>query len=223
LQAKHLEAIALMGEEEVDQEAPMRRNNRKGLASKIEFRWRPDDAAILDQVRAAVDRAFLELYGDAITAIDMLYGELRVPVTNEEGVVEHDASGRVIWQKDSRNREIENWDQLTGQDLEKCLLDIAYIKLELAPQLNDLLLEAVFAKHVAEDAFADAYEKLVDDTIPARNAYASRESRVDKYHAFYRYYLYSHAEVFMKELNNFSRLLERIRYWRIDDGGKATP
>lgn len=223
LHEKHLAAVEVMGEVEVAQESPMRGDVKKSLFHRIEFRWRKDDEKILAAIRAAVDRSFMELYGEAIEAIDMLYGEMRVPVVDDEGVVELDSAGRVVWQKDSRGREIEDWSQLTGQDIEKALLDIAYIKLTLAPQLNDLLLEAVFAKHVAEDAFADAYEELLDDTIPARNAHASRKSRVDKYHAFFRYYLYSHAEVFMKELNNFSRVLERIRYWRIDEGGKTAP
>ena len=223
LHEKHLAAVEVMGEVEVSQESPMRGDVKKSLFHRIEFRWRKDDEKILASIRAAVDRSFMELYGEAIEAIDMLYGEMRVPVVDDDGVVELDSAGRVVWQKDSRGREIEDWSQLTGQDIETALLRIAYIKLTLAPQLNDLLLEAVFAKHVAEDAFADAYEELLDDTIPARNAHASRKSRVDKYHAFFRYYLYSHAEVFMKELNNFSRVLERIRYWRIDEGGKTAP
>lgn len=223
LHDKHLADVDAMGEEEVDQESPMRGDVKKSLFRRIEFRWRKDDERILEAIRAAVDQAFMDLYGEAIAAIDELYDEMRVPVVNEDQVVERDSAGRVIWQKDSRGREIEDWSQLTGQDIEQALLRIAYIKLTLAPQLNDLLLEAVFAKHVAEDAHADAYEELLDDTIPARNAHASRKSRVDKYHAYFRYYLYSHAEVFMKELNNFARVLERIRYWRIDEGGKTTP
>lgn len=223
LHDKHLAAVEVMGEVEVDQESPMRGDVKKNLFHRLEFRWRKDDEKILESIRAAVDRAFLELYGDAIEAIDVLYAEMRVPEHDEDGLVVHDGAGRVVWKKDSRGREVEDWSQLTGQDIEKALLDISYIKLTLAPQLNDLLLEAVFAKHVAEDAHADAYEELLDDTIPARNAHASRKSRVDKYHAFFRYYLYSHAEVFMKELNNFCRVLERIRYWRVDDSGKKSP
>lgn len=200
----------------VDEEAPLVGDTRRNIFTKIAFVWRSDDQKILTRVRAAVDRAFVELFADAIRVIDGLYEEMRVPET-VDGIVQRDALGRVLWQKDSSGSEIEDWSQLTGQDIEKALLDIARLKLIIAPQLNDLLLEAVFAKHIADDAHADAYAELVDETIPGRNAYAARKSRVDKYHAFFRYYLYSHADAFMKELNNFARVLERIRYFRIDE------
>lgn len=219
LQDQHLDALLASGEPVVDEEEPMRAEARRSVFAKIEFKWRSSDAQILDQIRAAVDRVFKELFDEAIVAVDVLYEEMRIPETqviDGERVVLRDGSGRVIWQKDSRGNEVEDWGQMTGQDLEQCLADISRIRLALAPQLNDLLLEAVFAKHIADDAYSDAYAGLLDGTIPDRNAYASRTSRQDKYHAFFRYYLYSHAEAFMKELNNFARVLDRILYFRIN-------
>lgn len=208
-------------EPEVDEEGPMRRETGRNIFSKIEFRWRRDDEKIVEQIRAAVDRLFKEMFEDAVAVMDDFYAQMRVPVVDEEtGVVEVDSNGRVVFKKDSRDREIEDWSQLTGQDIEKALLDITRLKLVLAPQLNDLLLEAVFAKHIADDKSHDAYAAVLDGTVKDRDARASRESRQEKYHAFFRYYLYSHAETFMKELNNFARVLERIRYWRLDESGR---
>jgi hypothetical protein len=221
LQDEHL-AIIERGEEVVDQEEPMRSELRRNIFSKIEFRWRTSDDRILDQIRAAADHMFKDLYDEAITVMDTFYQGLRVAELNEHGLVMRDSRGRVLWQKDSRGNEIEDWSRLTGDDLEKCLFDITRLRLVLAPQLSELLLEAVFAKHIADDAFQDAYAELLDDTIPGRNSYASRKSRQDKYHAFFRYWLYSQADVFMKEVINFSRVLERIRYWRIE-GGTSSP
>ena len=217
LQDEHL-ALIERGEDVVNEEEPMRSELRRSIFSKIEFRWRTSDQRILDQIRAASDRAFKELYDEAITAMDNIYASLRVPEVNDHGVVQKDSAGRVLWQKDSRGNEIENWGQLTGDDLEKCLFDLTRLRLVLAPQLSELLLEAVFAKHIADDAHQDAYAELLDDTIPGRTAYASRKSRSDKYHAFYLYWVYHQADAFMKELVNFCRILERIRYWRIEDG-----
>ena len=221
LQDEHL-ALIESGEEIVDQEEPMRSELRRNIFAKIEFRWRTSDQRILDQIRAASDRAFRELYDEAITVMDTLYASLRVAEVNDHGVVLRDSGGRVLWQKDSRGKEIENWSQLTGDDLEKCLFDITRLRLVLAPQLSELLLEAVFAKHIADDAHQDAYAELLDDTIPGRTAYASRKSRPDKYHAFFLYWVYHQADAFMKEIVNFARMLERIRYWRIE-GGSSSP
>jgi hypothetical protein len=217
LQQQHI-AEELAGEQLPDADDVMRAENRKSLFAKIEFKWRSSDHKSLEQLRAAVDRAFKELYDWAIEVVDELYGQMRVPDTDDGGHNILDSRGRVQWKRDSRGREIEDWSQLDGQDIEKCILDITRIKLALAPQLNDLLLEAVFAKHIADDVHNDAFTELLEETIPGRNAHAARKSRQDRYHAFFRYYLYSHAESFMKELNNFSRVLERIRYWRIEGG-----
>lgn len=217
LQDEHL-AVVERGEAVVDEEEPMRAETRKALFSKIEFKWRASDHQILEQIKAASDRVFKDLYDEAITAMDVFYASLRVAEVNEHGVVLRDSGGRMLWQKDSRGQEIEDWGRLTGDDLEKCLFDLTRLKLALAPQLNELLLEAVFAKHIADDAHQDGYAELLDGTIGDRNSYASRKGRQDKYHAFFRYWLYLQAHTFMSEMTNFCRVLERIRYWRIEDG-----
>ena len=202
----------------VDEAGPMVVDERNKLFSKIEFKWRAGDAAILDQIRAASDQAFREMYSEAGVILDHFYASLRIAETNDHGVALRDSRGRVLWQKDSRGQEIENWSQLTGDDLEKCLFDLTRLKLVLAPQLNELLLEAVFARHIADDAHQDGYASVMEGTVGDRNAAASKAARQDKYHAFFLYWLYSQADVFMKEITNFCRILERIRYWRIEDG-----
>ena len=103
-------------------------------------------------------------------------------------------------------------------------MELSRVKLEIAPKVNELLLEAVFAKHIHDDQFQDAYSELVEETIPGRNAYAARKTRQDKYHAFFCYYLWSSSKTFLDEINNFCRVLEKVRYWRIEEGksGKKT-
>lgn len=207
--------------QEIDEQSQMRMEARNKLFSKIEFRWRPSDAAILDQIRAAADQAFSELYSEAVRILDEFYSSLRIPEVNEYGVVKHGPGGRVLWQKDARGQEVEDWSSLTGDDLEKCLFDLTRLKLVLAPQLNELLLEAVFARHLADDAHNDGYADVMEGTVGDRNAAASRAARQQKYHAFFLYWLWSQADAFMKEIVNFCRVLERIRYWRIEDGSSA--
>lgn len=223
LMTEHALALSELGEETLNDQEVMIGDLKRGLFSKISFKWRPDDRKILEQIRAGVDELFSELYAESFRTVDSFYETLRVPET-VEGVVQFDSGGRVIWKKDFRGQEIEDWSQLTGQDLEKTLLDITRLKLILAPQVNDLLLEAIFAKHIFDDMLSEGFEEVLQGTIPDRNAHAARKARMDKYHAYFRFYLYSHAEAFLKELNNFSRILERIRYWRIDAAdGQKTP
>ena len=222
LQNDHLEKIAADGATFVDEE-PVMLAESKSVFAKINFRWRADDQSLLDQIRASVDSMMGSLYSDAKATMDSFYAELRVPECDPStGVVSTDRQGRIVWRTDHRGKEIEDWDQMTGQDIEKCLMDLTRIKVEVAPRVNELLLEAVFAKHIADDAFQDSYAEMVEETIPGRNAYASRKTRQDKYHAFFCFYLWSSAKTFLEEVNNFCRVLERVLYWRTQDGKKIT-
>lgn len=218
LQLEHLAAIEAAGGPFVDEE-PVMLASVKSIFDKISFRWRADEASQLDRIRSSVDSMMAHMYSDAKTAIDCFYAELRVPETDPEtGMVVRDQQGRTVWRLDERGQPIEKWSQMTGQDIERCLLDLARIKLEVAPRVNELLMEAVFSKHIHDDRYSEAYSELLDETIPGRQAYASRKTRQDKYHAFFCYYLWSSAKVFQAEIDNFSRVLERVRYWRVEEG-----
>ena len=220
LQNEHAAEILAGGEEFVDDAEVMRREAARSLFSKIEFSWRTSDRKILDQIRVAVDRITADMFSDAFIIMDELYSSVRVPdthVVNGQELVKLDSKCRVVWQKDARDREVEDWERLTGQDLEKCLFDLTRLRLSVAPRLNELLLEAVFAKHISDDAHQDAYAELVEETIPGRNAYASRKSRPDRYHAVFRYWLWSSVDSFHKEIINFSRIVERVRHWRVQE------
>lgn len=212
----HVKLLTEAGEEQLNDEEIMIREAKKSLFSKIQFKWRPEDEKILEQIRAGVDEMFAEMYSEAFYIIDEFYGQMRIPET-VEGLVQYDSTGRVKWQRDQRDHEVEDLDQLTGQDIEKTLLDITRLKLLLAPQANELLLEAIFAKHVFDEETAKAYESVMEGTIKDREAHASRAARTDKYFAFFKFHLYSHAEVFLREVNNFARVLERVRFWRSQD------
>ncbi len=216
LHSEHLEAIAAAGDTFADEE-PVMVANVKALFDRITFRWRADERSQLDRIRAAADTIVKDMFVDAYGAMDDFFAEVRVPEVNEHGVVLHDQDGRIVWRCDDRGDPIEDWSCMTGQDIEACLFRLSRIKLSVASQVHELLMEAVFAKHVHDDQYQEAYAEMLDETIPGRNAYASRKTRQDKYHAFFRYYLWSTSKVFLDEVTNFCRLLERVRYWRIDD------
>jgi hypothetical protein len=217
LHAEQLEKIAADGAPFVDEE-PVMLANSKSLFDKISFRWRSDEKSQLDRIRASADTVVAHLFDDAKAEIDNFYASLRVPVINPETeMVQRERDGRIVWQTDDRGRPIERWSQMTGQDIEQCLLGLARIKASVSSQVHELLMEAVFAKHLQDDQYQDAYAELVEETIPGRNAYAARKTRQDKYHAFFRYYLWSTANVLLAEITNFSRVLERVGYWRTLD------
>lgn len=218
LQTEHLEKIAADGATFVDEE-PVMLASAKSMFDKIQFRWRSDERSQLDRIRASADTVVAHLFDDAKAVIDNFYAELRIAeIDPETGMAVRDRQGRIVWATDERGQPIEMWSQMTGQDIERCLVDLARIRIGVSSQVNELLMEAVFAKHLHDDQYQDAYAELVEDTIPGRNAYAARKTRQDKYHSFFRYYLWSTASVLLKEISEFSRVLERVGYWRsLDD------
>lgn len=224
MQAQYLEKVAAEGGEVADQ-GPVMLADSNSILSKITFRWRSDEESQLVRIRAAADSVVTNMYRSAHHTIDDFYGQLRIAEQHPDtGMVVRDQAGRIVWQTDERGREVEDWSQLTGQDIEACLLNLERIKLGVAPRVNELLMEAVFAKHIFDDRFEEAYAELVEETIPGRKAYAARKTQQDKYHAFFCYYLWSTAKTVLAEIENFCRILERVRYWRIEESkyGKKT-
>lgn len=183
------------------------------LFTKIRFSWRPEDRAILERIRASAESMFAEAFEAAISAIDHFYLQLRVP-RHRDGIVLMGADGRPVWETEN-GRPVERWDQLTGQDVEYTLANLERVKLAVAPRVNQLLLEAMWAKNVSADIHDEAYTKVMEDTVPGRTARANKESREDRYHAFFRFYLYSTAKTFLDEIDNFMKLLTNIRYWQV--------
>ena len=186
-----------------------------GVFSRLKFEWRDSDRMLLDQIRAAAQRGFVEAFKDTINVVDHLYESIRVPEVSDEGVVRMDADGRPMWQKDESGKFLEDWDNLTGQDIERCLFDLARIRLYLAPQINELLMEGMFAKRIHRDAHDESYLGPVEGTVADRTAKANRMSRQDDYHAFYRFWMWKQGDVFLEELKNLQRMLERLRDWGV--------
>lgn len=198
-----------------DDDDVMTREKRRGPFAKLTFRWRPSDQMLLEQIRAGASVAFAELFEDAIVIIDNLYRSMRRPVLNSHGVPVRDDVGRAVWETDERGRIIHDWDLLTGQDIEEALVQIARLKLVASPRVNNLLMDALLAKRIHQEKRDDEYVAMIDGTIDDKNAKANRKSREDNYHAFFRFWLWSQGDVFLKELGNFQRVLERVRDRRI--------
>ena len=214
LRKYHLEEIN-KGNLVVQEDEDVMKIKKKGIFGKVEFKWRDSDRMLLEQIRAASERMYRDLFSGAHQIIDQLYTQARVAELDDNDLPMKDLQGRVIWKKDERGEVVEDWNQLTGQDIEQALLDLAELRLVISPQVNDLFLEAMFAKRIASDAHDDAYLAVLDGTIGDKGARANRESRQDTYFAFFRYCLWSHGDVFLKELANVQRVLERIRDRRI--------
>lgn len=188
------------------------------LFTKIRFTWRAEDRAVRERIHVAAEAMFQEGFADAIAVVDDFFMNLRIPEQREvDGVrvVIRGLDGRPVWKKDEHGHVIEEWGQLTGQDVEYALMNLQRLRMVLAPQVNELFLDALYARHVASDIYDDTWGSMMDGTQGDRSARANRESRPDRYAAYFRFYLYSVADTFLKEITSFMKTLENIRYWQV--------
>jgi len=194
LRQKHLQTLNQA--EIVDESTPLKRDSKKNIFSKIYFQWRTEDKHTLEQCRFAASEMFKEQFSDSIMVLDRFYKALNI--AREDGKPVADKT---------------NWKDISPDDIEQALFELQCLRLTTTPQINELMLEAVYAKNTEQDMYDDAWVAIVDGTQGDRQAYARRKSREDKYHAFFRYYLYSTADTFNRELTAFMYLLKDIRSW----------
>jgi hypothetical protein len=184
------------------------------LFSKIQFTWQPEDRAIVERIRISAEAMIEEGFTDLTDTIDNFYYTLRIP-EQRDGVVVHDADNRVVWEKDEAGKIKEDWSQLTGQDVEYTLTSLRRLHMIIAPQVNQLMLEAVYARTVAADSADESWASVMTGTQGDKQAKANRESRVPRYHAFFRFYLYITAKTLLDEVSGFIKHLENVRYWQV--------
>lgn len=197
----------------ITEEAALNASNNP-LTNKFRFVWKPEDRAALERIRVSAEGVVEDGFTDVAEALDEFYMQLRVP-EQRNGQVLLEADGRPKWKTDESGHIIEDWSQLTGQDVEQTLAQLAKLRFSLAPKVNSLMLEALMARYAAQDSYDDEWGTLMDGTQGDRTARSNRASRQDKYHAYFRFYIYSVAKILLDETQAFTKLLENIRFWQV--------
>ena len=76
MRQKHL--AALDQSETIDEVAPLKRDSKKSIFSKIYFSWRTEDRNILEQCRFAASEMFKEQFADSIMVLDRFYKSINI-------------------------------------------------------------------------------------------------------------------------------------------------
>lgn len=191
------------GVEPTIEQAPEEVHPQLAIFKKIEFSWKEEDKNAIRQLRAAAEAVFEDLFTDSIVALDRFYSSIRV--------LDPERPGRYL--KTETGAYVEDWSQLSGQDLIKAIFDLQREKVYISQKLSNLFLEASFAKQVSTDVYYEAYRKLMEGTVGDRTAYANQQSKVDRYAAFFRYWIWHSASAFQKEIDGTVRVLEKMADW----------
>ena len=183
---------------------------------KLRFSWEARDETVLERIKEIANDQVYELFAGAVEEMDRFYEALRVPrMRNGAQVV--DARGRPVWEENGSGP-VEDWDRLTGQDIEQTLMNLERLKIAVAPRVNELKNDALFAKMASQDIKDDVWDSVKSSaTIGDRSAKANKAARQESYHAFFRYVLWSNADIFLQQIITFQKRLSDMRYWRIQD------
>lgn len=184
-------------------EAPEEVHPKLRLFQKIEFSWKEEDKNAISQLRSAAEAVFENLFSDSVAALDKFYSSIRVH--------DPDRPGRYL--KTESGAYVEDWSQLGGQDLIQAIFDLQREKVFISQKLSNLFLEASFARQVSTDVYYEAYRKLMEGTVGDRTAYANQQSKVDRYAAFFRYWIWHSANAFQKEIDGTVKVLEKMAEW----------
>lgn len=188
--------------------------------TKLKPEWRPEDKSAVEQLKAAADLVVSDIFGASFAILDELFCSVRVPVLTKYDVPAKDPGGRIIWQRTPAGDYIEDWRKLDGYDIERALVRLQNLRIETSKRVQNLFLETMFAKNTLQDEWHAAYEAPVQGTNPQREAVANRRSKDDRYNYLFRFWIYSNASVFEREIKDTSRLLERIRQWRVTESNR---
>jgi hypothetical protein len=174
------------------------------LFKKIDFSWKQEDKFAISQLRAAANTVFRSMFTESVTALEEFYNSIRV----------HDAANPGHYRRTETGAYVEDWSQLSGQDLIKAIFDLQRQKVLISPQISNLFLEASYAKQISTDVYWEHYRSLMEGTVGDRTARANQESKVDRYAAFFRYWIWHCAAQFQREIDGTMRVLEKMAEWQ---------
>lgn len=171
-------------------------------------RFQGENLEFIEGLKAMADDYLLRNFGQMVSAVDRILGKVREKDPQEEGG----------WKRSPDGGYVEDYSRLDVSDLEAAILSLSLEAYFGSIKLDDLYLEASFAKYILDDEYSSEYLKVeaslkVDD----RKAQTALKTRQTRYQAFARSYLYYRIRDFLREADTLARRIETIRKSRVDD------
>jgi len=220
LQQEMLDSVSDDFDPETEETKDVKYERYRLTHTKLKPEWRPEDKSAVEQLKSAAELVVNDIFGASFAILDELYSSVRVPVLTKYETPALDAKNRIIWQRDESGEYLEDWRKLDGYDIERALVRLQNLRLETSQRVQELFLETLMAKYSLQDEWHAAYEAPVQGTNPQREAVANRRAKNDRYNYLFRFWIYSNASVFEREIKDTSRLLERIRQWRVTESNR---
>ena len=159
--------------------------------ARMRTRWNREERDVIDTAMAQAETDLMEHFADIYRILGKLYEIVREPqIDQQTGEILKDLRGLTIWRTDEWGGVVEDWSKLTERDKENFLYQITTRLVMWEQEAARLKGEALFAKALWEERFADAFTSApqVDSKRPTeadRTQHAQYEARDRRYMAIY--------------------------------------
>lgn len=178
--------------------------------TRMRTEWHGEDRAHVQALKGIVDGQIMRLYPDAFVLMADLFEIVREPATDAKGEVLYDNHGMVVWARSEHGAFIEDYSRLSSRERDNFLMRITTNIFEWKQTQADLWGEAMFAKAMWEEAFADGFTSApgtrptVDDKTNRARLHAADE----RYFAIFQALLSRKADAVVQSLELLGQRLK---------------
>lgn len=186
------------------------------LPVSLRFEWTDEERETIETIRHIVKQEVASEFKQATHALHVLLAKVRTQAEMDDEPA-FDEQGLPVWETWPDGTVKEDWSRIDAVDIDQFIMNASVFSFFAGQSVVDSYGEAVFAKYMSEDAFAEAYASMHKGTISDKDAAAKRKTRQERYFAFYCAYKHKYMKELLDRMDNITRKLEFVRKSQIDD------
>lgn len=203
-------------EVDIDPDRTMETRTPTWSRMRTRVAWNDPDAQVVRDLQFYADQVIRREFDEAYNVQAELFLIVREPeVDYETGEIVHDeTTGLPVWRRTPHGAVIEDWTRLGYRKRDELLYRITAHLFEWEQQAATEWGNAMFAKGMWEEAFANAFIADVEgmrDTIDARTQQGRSASMEERYRAIFRALVSRKAEAIVRSMSLLAQRLKDTR------------
>lgn len=154
--------------------------------SRMRTQWSKNDKIVIEEIRRQAENVIFSQFMDAYSLLDRIYRCVRTPLVDETtGELSKNRRGQHLWKVSEIGLPLEDWTKVTDKDRFNWVHEITVHLFEWRQQAAALWGDAMFAKGIWEEVFAQAYVAPDKGTIDDRTQAGHLASMEDRYFSIF--------------------------------------
>jgi hypothetical protein len=171
------------------------------LAQGIRMEPRASEAAIIAKIQGAIAEMIKPTFEQADRVLEEFYESVRIFDIDR-------ATGERTPRRHADGRYVEDWANLSRQDVEAAIWGLQRCILSLETRVSDLYMRTQFAHNVWDDEYQERYRAPVEGTVHDRTASARRATKDSRYYYLFTYWLWKLTADRVRSLTDTRRIIE---------------